>query len=201
MVYDVKENPLDGYLVSLESDGSGRNILALPGYRHWPYPIAWQDRVLMACGSTLTCYDPSLNEIWSVDLGEDVGQLDSPLLDDKANMLYMSTYRYITAFDLGKRKINAMRNVDGEDCLLYGILPGVGPVMMTGDSSLQVWNSELTPISRHRIKGIIGDIVHQDGKVYILTNTSEESELKRSDKGWEHIVTKSGCLRLYELKV
>ena len=201
VVYDIKGSPLDSYLVSFEPDGSGKNVLALPTYKHWDYPIAFQNEFLLACGSTLSGYDSALKEIWSVDLGEDVGQSGTPLLDDETNTLYMSTYRRITAFDLENRQIKVIRNTtDGEDCFLYDVLPGVGPVMLTGNSSIQVWNSELTPISRHRVKGMLGCVVHQDRKVYILTNASEERELKVTDSGWDHVVTKPGCLRLYELK-
>ena len=131
-----------------------------------------------------------------------MGQLGKPFLDIETKTLYMSTYRRVTAFDLEKQQIKAIRDIaDGEDCYLHDVLPGVGPIMLTGDSSIQVWNSELTPISRHRAKGAIGKIIHQDGKVYVLTNASEDRTLKKTDNGWESIIIKPGCLRLYELKM
>lgn len=166
IVYDTMGNPLNSYLTSFQPDGSDKIVLELPQFRHWSYPVAYNNDFLLGCGSFLTCYDSFLEKLWSVDLGENVGQLGKPFLDVNAKMLYMSTYRRVTVFDLEKRRIHAIRDIsDGEDCYLYDVLPSVGPIMLTGDSSIQVWNSELTPISRHRAKGAIGKIIHQDGKV------------------------------------
>lgn len=202
IVYDTMGTPLNSYLASFQPDGSEKIVLELPQYRHWSYPVAYNNDFVLGCGNFLTCYDSFLEKLWSVDLGENVGQLGKPFLDIETKTLYMSTYRRVTAFDLEKQQIKAIRDIaDGEDCYLHDVLPGVGPIMLTGDSSIQVWNSELTPISRHRAKGAIGKIIHQDGKVYVLTNASEDRTLKKTDNGWESIIIQPGCLRLYELKM
>lgn len=189
VVYDTESQPLNSYFMSFQPDGSEKIVLKLSQFNHWAYPVAYNNEFLLACGSVLTAYDSFLKEQWSMDLGENVGQLGRPLLDAEEKMLYMSTYRRITAFDLEKREITAVRNVsDGENCYLYDVLPGEGSIMLTGGSSIQVWNSELTPISRHKTKGEIGQILHQDEKTYILTNARNEN----------NVIVK---IRLYELTV
>lgn len=53
---------------------------------------------------------------------------------------------------------------------LLCILPGVGAVIMTSDSTLEVYGSDLTLLSRHRTKGwILGALPRRDGGVSILT--------------------------------
>ncbi|MDY3282802.1 hypothetical protein [Dysosmobacter sp.] len=199
-VYDLPGNPPKGRLAVMQPDGSGRVTAELPTFRHWKYPAAYGDNLLLGCGSRLICYGPSLEKLWSVELGEDVGQLGKPFPDIGAETLYFSTYRRITAFDLKKRQIRAVRPLaDGEDCYLSGVLPGTGPIVLTGDSSIQVWNPDLTPVSRHRTKGAIGEILHRDGRVYILANVRADVTIRRSGAGWEAVPVKQGRLRLYEL--
>lgn len=201
IVYDTPESPLSSFLVSFRPDGSDPLVLKLPEYRHWTYPLACGAGLYLGCGKRIICYNGSLEEQWNIELEENVGQLGTPYLDAEAQMLYMSTYRRITAFDLRTRRITAVReNADGEDRYLYGILPGVGPIILTGDSSIQVWNSDLAPISRHRVKGAVRQVLHLDGSVYLLANVSEDHTVRKTEAGWESVLTRQGCLRLYELR-
>lgn len=201
IVYDASLNPHSSYLMSFLPDGSDRIVLELPHFRHWSAPIAYKDYFLLACENLLTCYSPSLEELWSVDLGKDVGQLGKRFLDNEAKVLYIFTYDRLIAFDLEKRQIKAVRNIAyGEGCYLNDVLPGVGAIIGPGYSSIQVWNSELTPISRHKIKGRIGKIIHRDGKVYVLTIVDEDSTFRKTDYGWESIIIKPSYICLYELK-
>lgn len=200
IVYDQAGHPLDGFISTFRPDGSDVITKKLPDFRHWSYPLIHGSELYLGCNTRIICYDAQLEEKWSVDLGENVGQLGNPHLDVVSKMLYMSTSQRITAFDIEKRQVTAIREkADGEDCYLHDLLPGTGPIMLTGDSSIQVWNAELTPISRHRAKGAISQVLHMDGRVYLLTNTAEECEYPKTEHGRERVVVKPGCLRLYEL--
>lgn len=200
-VYDRTGHPLDGFISTFRPDGSNVITKKLPSFRHWSYPLVHGTKLYLGCGTHMICYDAQLEEQWSVDLGENVGQLGNPHLDTMSQLIYMSTYQRITAFDIEKRQVTAIREKsDGEDCYLHDLLPSTGPIMLTGDSSIQVWNAELTPISGHRAKGAISQVLHMDGRVYLLTNTAEESECRKTEHGRERVVVKPGCLRLYELK-
>lgn len=201
VVYDLQGAPLDSFLVTFFPDGSGKRVKKLPHFRHWKYPVADGADLYLACRDRLTCYTPELEEKWSVQLEEDVGQLGEPYLDSGGRMLYMSTYRQVTAFDLNARRVSAVRKLAaGEDCFLREVLPGVGPILLTGDASFQVWDRELRTISRHRAKGCIGRWLHQAGRLYLLTHRSEDREPVREAGEWHTVVKKPGCLRLYELK-
>lgn len=127
--------------------------------------------------------------------------LSTEYFDDESKILYMSSCYRVTSFDLENRQIRAIRDItDDEDYILCGVLSGIGPVILTGDSSIQVWDSELTPVSRHRAKGFISKIVHQDGKTYVLSGAKEERILRKTENGLESVIVKPGVLRLYELQ-
>lgn len=201
VVYDLQGAPLDSYLVTFFPDGSGKCVKKLPHFRHWESPAADGDDLYLACRDRLTCYTPELEEQWSVQLEEDVGQLGKPYPDSVGRMLYMSTYRQVTAFNLETRRVSAVRKFAvGEDCFLQEVLPGVGPILLTGDASFEVWDRELWTISRHRAKGNISQWLRQEGCLYLLTTRDEERDVLNVDGQWQSVVKKPGCLRLYELK-
>lgn len=201
IVYNIWDTELRGFLMTFHPDGSGRIIKELPGYRHWKYPVSYGADLYLACDTRLTCYSADLEEQWSVDLGENVGQMGEPRLDIQEQVLYLATYKRVTVFDLQKRQISATRELpEAEDCFLEGVLPGVGPIMMTGDSSIQVWNRSLETISRHRTKGVISKMLHQDGHMYLLTTAEATWGLRGTEQGWQTAQKKEGRLRLYELK-
>lgn len=187
-----------GFLISFLPDGSGQAVRKLPSVRHWDLPLPFGEGLCLACENQLICYNSALEELWNITFNEGIGFGGTQILDAGTKMLYMSTYRRIMAFDLQKREIcAAWETIPGENCYLYDFLPGAGPIMLTGSSSIQVWNRALEPISRHRIKGVVGSCVHQNGKTYLLTRTLPDVTFGR---GWERIPAEPCILRLYELK-
>ena len=116
-------------------------------------------------------------------------------------MLYIDSFRGVKAFDLRARKVTARRkNAGGEYGFLLGILPGVGPIVLAAPASIQVWNEQLTPISRHKVKGGIDKIVHQEGKTYILSSKIPESGIRMSVSGTGMDEAFNGHLYVYELR-
>ena len=105
------------------------------------------------------------------------------------------------SIDLKRRQIRAERKpADREGCYLEEVLPGVGAVMLVGDSTLQVWDADLNLISRHRAKGGITRLLHQDGKTFLLTRVWPQNDFRMMENGYDFVCLRSGCLRLYELK-
>ena len=205
VMYDTTAGPEDmphGHLVSFLPDGSGRVVLDLPPAGHWTAPVAWRGGCLLGCGGRLICLGPTLETLWAAEPGELANAWVSPQLDPETDTLYLSGPGRITAFDLRARRVRAVRELDdGEDGLLRGVLPGVGPILLTGDSSLQVRGQELELLSRHRTRGALRQILHQDGRTYLLASTGQEHDARRTEHGRETAVVRPGCLRLYELTV
>ena len=200
-VYDLEKKMKTAVMVAFLTDGSEKSELELQSSHHWSTPVAWRDCFLLGCGKQLTAYDPWLNPLWSMELNESADQFTKPILDEQTNLLYIYGYGSIVAVDLDKREIKAIRNIDSSEIYYFqGVLPGVGPIVATGDTSLQVWNSELELISKHRTKGYFGKLVSQNGKIYILSAAEQKCEMKMTAAGMERIVLKEGCVRLYELK-
>lgn len=199
-IYDTFENERNqGRLVSFWADGSDKAVQEIPSTVHWKSPVVYRDTILFAWGHDLVCYSASLEELWRVRLADAVGKADTVCLDAGTGMLYFSDLDHYFAFDLDKREMRAKREF-AEDCFMYDVLPDVGPIMMTGDSSIQVWNADLQMISRHRVKGELGKIVHQDGKVYVFGITEANRVVVKTRTGEFLKTLKQGCLRLYELK-
>lgn len=202
IVYDIRVGKqLESYLMTFLPDGSGQIRLRLDDYRHWSHPLVSGNAVYLGCGDRVVCYNGALEEQWDIPLNTRIGQLGKAFLDEVTRTLYLSTYEQVMALDLKERQIAAVRRIpDSEDCYLHGVLPGMGPIMLTGDSSFQVWDQTLRPISRHRTKGGINQVVHQNGRVYLLTNSLAENTMQKTEHGWKLLPLKPGCLRLYELK-
>lgn len=184
-----------GFLTSFLPDGSGQIVQKLPSPRHWESPVSLNENLFMGYEEQLSCYNSALEELWHVTFDDLICFSGEQILDADMKMLYMGKYRGIIAFDLQKREIHAVREfADNETFHLCDFLPGIGPVVLTGNSSLEVWNPELQPISRHRARGqidsywssILRAFIHQEGKTYLLTRTDPYN--------------KPFILRLYELK-
>ena len=107
----------------------------------------------------------------------------------------------MAAFDLKRHQIRAERKLAaGESCFLHGVLPGVGAVMLVGDSTIQVWDADLKLISRHRAKGGVTRLLRQDGKTFLLTCVWPQNDFRMTENGYDFVCLRNGCLRLYELK-
>ena len=189
------------YLSSFLPDGSERVIRELPDSCNDGRLLPYGDGLLLSRGRELICRDAFLTERWRTELRqEDIG-FCSMRLDETAGLLYLSAYDLVLSFDLSRRQIRASRKLaDGEDCYLEGVLPGVGAVMLTGDSTLQVWDADLAPISRHRVKGAVTRLLPRDGKVDLITNTEPRDDFRQVGDDWDIVRVRDGCVRLYELR-
>ena len=122
-------------------------------------------------------------------------------LDETMETLYLDDYDRVLSIDLKRRQIRAERKpADREGCYLEEVLPGVGVVMLVGVSTVQVWDADLKLISRHRAKGGITRLLHQDGKTFLLTRVWSQNDFRMTKDGYDFVCLSNGCLRLYELK-
>ncbi len=187
--YDVTKRrdlmTTESFLLTAAPDGTDRREMRLSGVYHWQRPVLWGDKLLLGVEQTLHCYDSALRPLWSMELGRNVYQSGQAAVD--GDTLYMSvSYDSFTAIDLAERRVIAGRELgESEVVLLVGVLPDLGPVVTNGGSNLQVWDRELKPVSRHRLRGEFRHIFRQDGRTLLLA-FSQDGE--------------NSCLRLYELK-
>lgn len=181
-------------LVSVRPGDSQPHIVRVEGERRWSKPVVSGEELYLGCGKKILCYNSSLEKLWEAELEQEErsGGRDTPYLDETAQMLYIDSFRGVKAFDLRERKVTARRkNAGGEYGFLLGILPGMGPIVRTAAASLQVWDEQLTPISRHKVKGGIDKIVHQEGKTYLLSSAFAKDGVLSAE---------SRRLYLYELR-
>ena len=191
------------YLITFLPDGSERVTRELPSDCGKGGILAYGDGLLLNLGRELVCYDAYLTERWRAQLREGAWAPDfyEMQLDETSEMLYLQAYDRVISFDLRQHRIRAERQLaDGESCFLHGVLPGVGAVMLVGDSTLQVWDADLKLISRHRTKGAITRFLRQDGKTFLLTRGWPQNDFRMTENGYDFVCLRSGCLRLYELK-
>ena len=194
------EEAVRSYLTTLLPDGSERATRELPR-DYWDGGIlAYGDGLLLNLGRELVYYDAYLTERWRTELGEGrAPDFYETRLDEVSEILYLYAYDRVAAFDLKRHQIRAERKLAaGESCFLHGVLPGVGVVMLVGDSTIQVWDADLKLISRHRTKGAITRFLRQDGKAFLLTCVWPQNDFRMTENGFAYL--RSGCLRLYELK-
>ena len=181
----------ESFLVTVGSDGKDMRSRRLQSIYHWKMPAAAGDRLLLGCERTLTCYDPSLEELWSMKLDQSVWQAGLAVVD--GNTLYMFTYDRVTAIDLAGHQVTALREIPhSEDCFMAGVLPGVGPIVTNGGSVLQVWDRELKPVSRHRVKGDVVRVLSGEGRTFVLAFSDARSASGAPEGG-------AACIRMYEL--
>ena len=190
------------HLATFLPDGSEQVTRELPRDCREHGILAYGDGLLLNLGRELVCYDAFLTERWRAQLGEGrTPDFYETRLDEVSEILYLYAYNRVAAFDLRQHRIRAERQLaDGESCFLHGVLPGVGAVMLVGDSTIQVWDADLKLISRHRTKGGITRLLHQDGKTFLLTRVWPQNDFRMTENGYDFVCLRSGCLRLYELK-
>ena len=201
--YCSGEEPVRNYLTTLLPDGSERVTRELPRDYWGGGILAYGDGVLLNLGRELVCYDARLTERWRVALPGEPGffAFNEMQLDETTETLYLDDLDWVLSVDLKRRQVRAERRpADREGCYLEGVLPGVGPVMLVGDSTLQVWDADLKLLSRHRAKGEVTDIICREGKTLIVTCRSVLDELCRTENGFGVVRTRDGCVWLYELK-
>lgn len=194
------EEAVRSYLTTLLPDGSERATRELPR-DYWDGGIlAYGDGLLLNLGRELVYYDAYLTERWRVEIRKNFFY-DEMQLDEVSEILYLYDYGRVISFDLRQHRIRAERQLAaGEHCFLHGVLPGVGAVMLVGDSTIQVWDADLKLISRHRTKGAITRFLRQDGKTFLLTRGWPQNDFRMTENGYDFVCLRSGCLRLYELK-
>ena len=190
------------YLITFLPDGSEQVTRELPRDCREHGILAYGDGLLLNLGRELVCYDAFLTERWRAQLGEGrTPDFYETRLDEVSEILYLYAYNRVAAFDLRQHRIRAERQLaDGESCFLHGVLPGVGAVMLVGDSTLQVWDADLKLLSRHRTKGGVTRLLRQDGKTFLLTCVWPQNDFRMTENGYDFVCLRNGCLRLYELK-
>jgi len=188
-------------LVSFRRDGTEKCVLELPPMECWPYPVGYQNDILLGYGRVLVCYNSELEEKWRVDLKENFPATAELLVDHQAGVLYIKVNQIIRAFDLEARKVKAVRSIScWDECTLEGVFPGIGPIVVIGNTALQIWDSELTIKSKHKTKETIIRAVHQNGHVYVLTKATEGRAERFADINSDGLWVVRGCVCLYELK-
>lgn len=196
------EEAVRSYLTTLLPDGSERATRELPR-DYWDGGIlAYGDGLLLNLGRELVYYDAYLTERWRMELPGSTWCFGSNemRLDETTETLYLDDFKRVLSIDLRRRQIRAERKpADREGCYLKWVLPGVGVVMMVGDSTIQVWDADLNLISRHRAKGAITRFLRQDGKAFLLTCVWPQNDFRMTENGYDFVCLRNGCLRLYEL--
>ena len=196
------EEAVRSYLTTLLPDGSERATRELPR-DYWDGGIlAYGDGLLLNLGRELVYYDAYLTERWRMELPGSTWCFGSNemRLDETTETLYLDDFKRVLSIDLRRRQIRAERKpADREGCYLKWVLPGVGVVMMVGDSTIQVWDADLNLISRHRAKGAITRFLCQDGKAFLLTCVWPQNDFRMTENGYDFVCLRNGCLRLYEL--
>lgn len=196
------EEAVRSYLTTLLPDGSERATRELPR-DYWDGGIlAYGDGLLLNLGRELVYYDAYLTERWRMELPGSTWCFGSNemRLDETTETLYLDDFKRVLSIDLRRRQIRAERKpADREGCYLKWVLPGVGVVMLVGDSTIQVWDADLKLISRHRTKGAITRLLRQDGKTFLLTCVWPENDFRMTENGYDFVCLRNGCLRLYEL--
>ena len=189
------------HLATFLPDGSEQATWELPRDYWGSGILAYGDGLLLNLGRELVCYDAFLTERWRTELGEGrAPDFYETRLDEVSEILYLYAYDRVAAFDLKRHQIRAERKLAaGESCFLHGVLPGVGAVMLVGDSTIQVWDADLKLISRHRAKGGVTRLLRQDGKTFLLTCVWPQNDFRMTENGYDFVCFRNGCLRLYEL--
>ena len=202
VVYDTGQpEEEEGRLAVFADNGTLIAMKVLPDLRHWACPAAHEDRFYMACAvdrneSILTCYDNALKEQWSIRY-QGAYHHAEPMLDKRSQMLYFqASYNTILAVDMVTGKITAEKErKSNEYAALLGVLPGIGCVVVTGDTTIEVWNKDLVSVSRHKAKGEIQKMVSLDGHYYLLTLKNGDWEKQPDSEVMKH----TGIARLYEI--
>ena len=191
------------HLATFLPDGSEQATRELPRDYWGSGILAYGDGLLLNLGRELVYYDAYLTERWRMELPGSTWCFGSNemRLDETTETLYLDDFKRVLSIDLRRRQIRAERKpADREGCYLKWVLPGVGVVMLVGDSTIQVWDADLKLISRHRTKGAITRFLRQDGKTFLLTCVWPQNDFRMTENGYDFVCLRNGCLRLYELK-
>lgn len=201
IVYDTVEPEEKGVLSVFDNQGTVVHTVELPDARHWTYPIVDANRIYMACAvssqeSILTCYDEILREQWKLKY-PGVWHHAEPFYDKEQKRLYfLGSPNRFYAVDTASGNVAAVRELSSREyAMLLGVLPNHGVVVMTADTTLEVWGENLATISRHRTKGVIMKMLYTEDKCYLITlkDGDWETDTKTGEK--KH----TGAARLYEL--
>lgn len=204
IAYSKKQSLQSEFLMSFRPDGSDRVVREVPYGQYvygqcWDSPIVSGDKLYYGSGKRIFCCNSLLEELWAIEIDEPIGY-SRPHLDEITQTLYLPHLHDLLALDLKTKKIRAKAaSIPVKYLIILGILPGVGPILRMGDSTIQVWNSDLEPVSSHRTKGSVGKIISQDGRIYLRTHQKEGYRIQWTNGEPEYIVTRPACLRLYEL--
>lgn len=192
IVYDQVQTE-SATMALIDNEGNVRCSIELPIARHWAYPIVHDGNIFMFYSlnlrmSALVCYDEGLNELWRVEM-PGMTQLGKPVFDAALKTIFFhAAYDCLVSFDIESREVTASREIQEDECVrLESIVPGIGLVMLTGDSGIEVWGNDLKTIGRHRTKGWIEKTLQQNGRSYLITIKGSEGK------------DKPGIVRLYEL--
>lgn len=179
--YDTMFGDESGYLTIFNLDGEITHSVKLPVARHWAYPMVVDGKIYMHYSvnnesSVFACFDSELNEEWYIEISG-TEQLGKPVIDVKNQTVYFhASFDCIVVVGLTERQVLASRKVSSSEyASLINIFPGVGPIVQTGDSTIEVWNSRLETISRHRTKGNIMEVIHQNSHCYVTTLKEDQT--------------------------
>lgn len=83
----------------------------------------------------------------------------------------------LVSLDRGGKVLARLRFPETELPHLLCPLPGAGVVLLLGESTLEVYDRELTLLSRHRVKGwVAGALPREDGAASVLTYRQSKKE-------------------------
>lgn len=106
-------------------------------------------------------------------------------------------WRTLVSLGTGERRVMAeLKLPENEIVQLLCPLPGIGAVLLLGESTLEVYDKNLVLLSRHKMKGwTAGTLPREDGTVSILTYRQGESE----GFGKDRRVIRPDWVRVYRL--
>lgn len=187
-VYDTIGESAGGFLATFDLNGNITHRFQMPEAWHWGLPVVDGMNIYMGYYTSLnksvfSCLNMELHETWNIEI-PGVSELEKPLFDTDSHIVYFkASYDSVVAVNTAERKIVAsMKIPDDKYISLLNIIPAVGLVVQTGDSTIEVWNDRLEIISRHRTKGAIMEIIQEHGQHYITTlkeNSGANSDVAR----------------------
>ena len=197
--YMTKEEIVTDHLLVFDRNGSVRGRVELPETEHWRTPVCrdgkiWLLNRIERGKYVLSCYDTELRKLSERETEE----VRMPWFDEAQGRCYVESGRYaLIAADLKTGAVCARRRLEGgANGFVIGVLPGVGPVLQYGGSTIEVLDASLQTISRHRTKGESVQMLQIEGHTFLLTHQYDESRWN----GGCRLRDSEGAVRLYELK-
>ena len=196
--YLTKEENATDYLLVFDRNGKVRGRQELPDSVHWHTPICregkiWFSNRVERGKYVLTCYDMALRKLSE----QETEGVKAPWFDEAQGRCYVETEQHtLIAADLKTGGVCARRRLEGgANGFVIGILPGVGPVLQYGGSTIEVLDAALQTISRHRTKGEIVKLLQIEGHTLLLTH---QCDINRWNGGGV-LRDSEGAVRLYQL--